>query len=108
MQKLFYAGGYIFLDDEICESLVAYAQALADVNKSDLVIVPALSDEGMQGQTRLLIGPASQLFTAPALDRGFDLSDPAEAASMKEKTARLRPAQPMLEASADYPGEDYS
>ena len=107
MQKLFYAGGHIFLDDEICDALVAYAQALADVNKSDLVIVPALSDEGMQGQTRLLIGPASQLFTAPALDRGIDLSDPAAAASMREKTARLRPAEPLMESSGNYSGEDY-
>ncbi|MFP3416463.1 hypothetical protein SB773_34060, partial [Bacillus sp. SIMBA_074] len=80
--KLYYAGGHIFLDDDVCDALVMYARALADVNKSDLVTVPALSDEGMQGRTRLLIGPASQLFATPALDRGADLSDAEAVESM--------------------------
>ena len=107
MQKLFYAGGYIFLDDDVCDALVRYAQALADVGKSDLVVVPALSDEGMRGQTRLLIGPASQLFTAPALDRGADLRDAESTRSMREKTARLQPSAPVIGRNADFTEEDF-
>ena len=107
MQKLYYAGGHIFLDDDVCEALVMYAQALADVGKSDLVTVPALSDEGMQGRTRLLIGPASQLFSAPALDRGHDLTDAAATQSMREKTARLQPSRPVFEEGAEFASESF-
>jgi hypothetical protein len=107
MQKLYYAGGYIFLDDDVCEALVMYAKALADVGKSDLVTVPALSDEGLQGRTRLLIGPASQLFSAPALDRGVDLTDAHATQSMREKTASLQPSRPVFEESADYTNDGF-
>ncbi|MDO9395601.1 MAG: hypothetical protein Q7T71_03545 [Herbiconiux sp.] len=93
MQKLFYASGFAFLGDEVCDAVMEYAQALADVGKSDLVTVPALSDEGLRGESRLLIGPASQLFTVPALDRGVELDDPVAVRSMREKAARLRPAR---------------
>ncbi|MGO4595017.1 hypothetical protein AB4Z18_14475 [Leifsonia sp. 2TAF2] len=107
MKKLYYAGGYIFLDDDVCEALVMYAKALADVGKSDLVTVPALSDEGMQGRTRLLIGPASQLFSAAALDRGVDLTDAEATRSMREKTARLQPSRPVFEETADYTNDGF-
>ena len=107
MQKLYYAGGYIFLDDDVCDALVLYAKALADVGKSDLVTVPALSDEGMQGRTRLLVGPASQLFSAPALDRGVDLTDAGATQSMHDKTARLQPSKPVFEDRTDYAPERF-
>jgi hypothetical protein len=93
VQKLYYASGYALLGDEVCDAVMKYARALADVGKSDLVTVPALSDEGLKGETRLLLGPASQIFTSPALDRGVDLDDPAAVQSMREKTARLLPAR---------------
>jgi hypothetical protein len=108
MQKLYYASGYVLLDDAVCDALVRYARALADVGKSDLVIVPALSDEGMQGRTQLLIGPASQLFTAPALDRGIDLTDSDAVRSMKDRTARLQPSQPVYDGdTSDYTDHNY-
>jgi hypothetical protein len=108
MQKLYYASGYVLLDDAVCDALVRYARALADVGKSDLVVVPALSDEGMQGRTQLLIGPASQLFTAPALDRGIDLTDPDAVRSMKDRTARLQPPQPVYDTdTSDYTDHNY-
>jgi hypothetical protein len=108
MQKLYYAGGFVMLDDDVCDALVRYARGLADVGKSDLVIVPALSDEGTQGRTCLLIGPASQLFTAPAFDRGVDLSDPEAVDDMRQKTAHLQPARPTLDGEANsFADENY-
>jgi hypothetical protein len=91
MQKLFYSSGYVLIADDVCTAVLEYAQALADVGKSDLVLVPSLSDEGVRGQTRLLLGPASQLFASPSLDRGVDLSDPGSVEEMRRKTSRLRP-----------------
>jgi len=104
MQKLFYASGYVILGDEICTAVVEYARALANVGKSDLVTVPALSDEALRGEARLLLGPASQLFSSPALDRAVDLDDPSALASMKEKTRNLQPPKPR-EGADDGPSE---
>jgi len=97
VHKLYYAGGFVLLADSICDAVLNYAKALADVGKSDLVIVPSMSDEGRRGATRLLIGPASQLFAAPALDRGVDLEDEAAVASMRQKTASLHPLRPQFD-----------
>lgn len=97
MQKLYYASGYVLLGNEVCTAVVEYAQALANAGKSDLVVVPSLSDEGLRGETRLLLGPASQLFTSPALDRGVDLDDPTAVESMCEKTRHLQPSRPTVQ-----------
>ncbi|MWV74538.1 hypothetical protein [Rathayibacter rathayi] len=105
MQKLYYASGYVLLGDQVCSAVVEYAQALANVGKSDLVVVPSLSDEGLRGETRFLVGPASQLFTSPALDRGVDLDDPEAVESMREKTRRLQPARPTMQPRDEDEGD---
>jgi hypothetical protein len=94
MRKLYYASGFVILSDSVCDAVLDYARQLALAKQSDLVTVPALSDEGAVGMTRFLIGPASALFAAPALDRGVDLDDDAAVASMREKIARLLPPTP--------------
>lgn len=96
MQKLYYASGYVLLGDAVCEALIDYARALADVGQSDVVDVPGLSDEGIPSRTRLLIGPSSQLFAAAALERDADLDDADAVASMKDKAARLRSPHPVV------------
>ncbi len=95
MMKLYYASGYVLIGDEMCNAVVEYAQALADVGRSDLVLIPAMSDDGTRGTARLLIGPASQLFAAPVKDLGVDLEDESTSAAIRRRLARLRPARPM-------------
>ena len=97
MQKLYYASGFVIIDDTVCDAVLDYAHQLALVQRSDLVTIPALSDEGARGMTTLLIGPASALFAAPALDRGVDLEDEEAVASMRQKIARLDPPSPVSE-----------
>ncbi len=111
MRKLYYASGFVLLSDTVCEAVLDYAHALAEVGKSDVVQVPALSDEGARGETTMLIGPASQLFAAPALDRAVDLEDDDIVATMRLKIARLRPPNPQVEEQdpvtdhyGDWPG----
>ncbi|QHC65319.1 hypothetical protein Q0F99_09230 [Rathayibacter oskolensis] len=103
MQKIYYASGFVLVGDAICTAVLEYARALADVGKSDLVSVPSMSDEGLRGEVRLLLGPASQIFAAPALDRGVDLEDDAAVASMRDKTARLQLSRPQA-GDQDQPG----
>ena len=97
MQKLYYASGFVILSDSVCAAILDYAHQLAQVKQSDLVTIPALSDEGTRGMTTLLIGPASALFAAPALDRGVDLEDDEAVASMRQKIASLAPPSPISE-----------
>jgi hypothetical protein len=94
MRKLYYASGFVILSDEVCDAVIEYAHQLAQAKQSDLVTVPALSDEGARGMTTLLIGPASALFAAPALDRGVDLDDDHAVASMRKKIESLLPHSP--------------
>jgi hypothetical protein len=93
MQKLYYASGFVLLSDTMCDVVMEYAKALADTQTSDLVVIPSLSDEGLRGTTRLLLGPASQIFAAPAMDRGVDLEDDEAVARMTVKIAHLQPAR---------------
>jgi hypothetical protein len=98
MRKLYYASGFVILSDTVCAAVLEYAHALAQAGQSDLIDVPAaMSDEGARGSTTLLIGPTSQLFAAPALDRGVDLEDAEVVASVRQKIAQLRPPSPQPE-----------
>lgn len=99
--KLYYSSGYMLVGDKVCSALMEYASALADVKRSDLVTVPAMSDEETRGFAKLLLGPASQLFAAPAKDRGVDLEDQETASSIQRKIDRLRPARPMYFTEAE-------
>lgn len=102
MQKLYYAGGFVLVGDKVCNALMEYASALADVKRSDLVTIPAMSDEETKGSARLLIGPASELFAAPAKDRGVDLEDDEVTTAIQRNIDRLRPARPMYYSDEDH------
>jgi hypothetical protein len=107
MRKLYYASGFVILSDSVCDAVLDYARQLAQAKQSDLVTVPALSDEGALGMTTLLIGPASALFAAPALDRGMDLEDENAVAAMREKIARLLPPSAAADQGAEEQPQSY-
>jgi predicted RecA/RadA family phage recombinase len=93
MKKLYYSSGHVLVGDTVCAAVMDYAKALGDVVKSDLIAVPSLSEDGVRGETVFLLGPASQLFAAPAVDRGVDLDDDEAVAAMRHKISRLQPAR---------------
>jgi hypothetical protein len=95
VRKLYYASGFVVLSDSVCDAVLDYAHGLAQARQSALVTVPALSDEGARGRTTLLIGPSSELFAAPALDRGVNLDDDDTVALMRSEIARLLPPRAM-------------
>lgn len=97
-------GRSVILSDSVCDAVLDYARQLA---QSDLVTVPALSDEGAQGMTTLLIGPASALFAAPALDRSMDLDDEEAVAVMREKIAHLLPPSAAADQGAEEQHQSY-
>ncbi len=100
MKKLYYVSGHVVVSDSICAAVIDYARALGETDRSDLVRIPALSDEGARGEAVLLIGPSSELFVAAALDRAADLDDDEAVNSMRLKIAALRPPAPQTEDRA--------
>ncbi|MDQ1569997.1 MAG: hypothetical protein QOF79_671 [Actinomycetota bacterium] len=95
MIKLYYAGGSIEVGDEVAESIMSYAHALADVKRSDLVTIPAIAEDGTRGVARLLIGPSSELLASPIADKGVDLNDDPLLEELRMKVAALQPSRPM-------------
>ncbi len=113
MYRLHYAGDSIVTGNEIARALLDYAQALAQAGSSTTVDVPTVNEDGSQGRSEILIGPASQLI-ADAEDSEFDeVVDDALVAYMRGEAARLRnfgSAAPRAETSSSdtSPGfEDY-
>jgi hypothetical protein len=93
--KLYFAGGFVEVADDVAEVVMDYAHALADVGKSDLVKIPVTSGTGTRGVARLLIGPSSELMASPVDDKGIDLTDPPLLEELRGKIARLQPQRPV-------------
>lgn len=101
MRKLYYTGGYVLVSDQVCKALLRYARALAVSNSSDVVTVPAISDERKLGSVHMLIGPASQLFSTPTDDLGTELEDGEVVNYMERKTRELQPHRPVWAKEMD-------
>lgn len=91
---LHYAGGSVMVADQVCKAVLRYARALAKAQEADLVVFPALSTDHTQGMAHILIGPASQILSAPMEDLGMDLDDPAMVEILEARTLRLDPNRP--------------
>jgi len=94
MRALHYAGGSVFIADEVCKAVLRYARALAKAGSSDLVVFPALSADNRRGYAHVLIGPASQLLSVPADEIGVDLTDPRMVEILEARTKNLDPNRP--------------
>ena len=94
MRKLYYASGYLLMADQTCKALLRYARALAQTGESDIVTVPTINEGGSIGFAHLLIGPASQLFSAPTGDIDVDLEDARLVEILESRTRNLDPDRP--------------
>jgi hypothetical protein len=107
MRELHHAGGSVIVSFDVCEAVLSYALALSLANKADIVTIPVLVDGG-RGDSRMLLGPSSQLFCTPAPDVDVDLDD-ADAIAEMELRGRLigptRAVSTAMTAVPDYMGE---
>ena len=91
MMTLHYSGDTVLLDDDVCESILRYARALADARSSDVVTVPMRTPEGTDSPVEFLLGPASQLYaTRAALDMAEEVH-PDVVADLDRRTRMLHP-----------------
>jgi hypothetical protein len=71
MDRIHYAGDSILTGTAIAAALLEYAAALARADASETVRIPTREEDGSEGRSTLLIGPASQL-TADSEESEFD------------------------------------
>ena len=94
MRKLFYAGGSVIISDQVCKAILRYARALAKADTADLVVMPAFTDENVLGIAHILIGPSSQLLSAPTQEIDIDLADARLVEILESRTKNLDPERP--------------
>ena len=98
MKTLHYMGETVLLADDVCHALVRYAQALADRQRSDVVTVPFVEEDGSMATAEFLLGPASQLYVTPAPEQPHR-SDNAETVDDLDHRVRSLHPNVLTEAS---------
>lgn len=94
MRHLHYSSGYVLVADRTCKALLRYARALADSGKSDIVMVPVVTEGGSTAYAHMLIGPSSQLFSTPVDNSASEPVDDEVIAEMERLTLELQPSRP--------------
>jgi hypothetical protein len=94
MRHLYYSSGHLLVGDRTCKAVLRYARALADAGKSDVVMVPVVTEGGGQVYAHLLIGPASEIFSTPVENSAIEPVDNEAIAEMESKTRALQPGRP--------------
>lgn len=103
MFHLHFTGDTVLMADEVCDSLLHYARALADTHTSDIVSLPVVTDAGEVTIAEFLLGPASQLFATRVPGMAEKGTDAAVVADLAQRTGRLRPSKA---AELDPPDAD--
>lgn len=94
MRRLHYSSGYVLVGDRTCKAVLRYARALADAQKSDIVMVPVVTEGGSNAYAHLLVGPASQLFSTPVEASASEPVDDEAIRQMEKLTLALHPGRP--------------
>ena len=91
MRTLHYTGEAVLLADDVCQALLSYAQALADTQRSDVVTVPVVAEDGSLASADFLLGPASQLYATSAVDRPHRAENPDAVNDLNRRARQLHP-----------------
>lgn len=97
MRRITYAGTSLLTGNDLAESLLDYARALAAQGSSDTVFLPARTASGSVEQVEILIGPASQLVSEPADLEGPEIVDTDAVADLRRRSAETGPRRPVSE-----------
>jgi len=91
MMTLHYTGDTVLLDDDVCDAVLRYAQALADAQSSDVVAVPMRTPDGEQDVVEFLLGPSSQLYATHAAADVREKRHPEVVDDLDRRTQLLHP-----------------
>ncbi|MFG6443893.1 hypothetical protein ACFXP7_01295 [Microbacterium sp. P06] len=111
MDRIHYSGDSILTGTKIAHALIDYAQALAQTESSDTVVLPTVREDGGAGRSEFLVGPSSQLFSDAEDSEWADPIDSDLVDELSMKAERLRQfgsATPSVQAQPLEPGEGWS
>lgn len=94
MRRLQYSSGFVLTGDRTCKAVLRYARALAEVGKSDIVMVPVVTDTGSHAYAHMLIGPASQIFSTSVENAVAEPEDADIIEDLEQRTMMLQPSRP--------------
>lgn len=94
MRELYYSSGHMLVADITASTVMAYARALADTGKADIVTVPIIQGDGSVADAHLLVGPSSQLFDVPVPGSSQEPIDSEALEAIERKTRALLPRIP--------------
>jgi hypothetical protein len=98
VRRLYYAGGNFLIDDRVCKTVMRYARALAIADKSDLIMLPVVTEEGSLGSAHLLVGPASEIYSLPVSNDSASAFDAEAVRKLEQMTAELQDVRPAWES----------
>jgi hypothetical protein len=98
MRRIVYAGGTFYTTEQIASALLDYAGALAKAGTAATIAVPGLTDDGLESDIEVLVGPASQLMNEAAPDGVKELDErPETVERLRGLTLELAPPSPTFE-----------
>jgi hypothetical protein len=92
MMTMHYTGGSVVMADDVAESLIQYARALAGTQESDVLYVPVVTEQGTLAKAEFLVGPASQLLAVPLEGVAEQGRDQDVIDDIDKRTRMLRPS----------------
>lgn len=95
MDKITYAGESFLTGSAIAHALLDYAQALAQTASSAMVPIPTVDEHGLQSQSEILLGPASQILSTSVASELTEVEDEALVVRLGHAAARLRKEGPV-------------
>ncbi|MGN6743571.1 MAG: hypothetical protein ACTHJL_09785 [Amnibacterium sp.] len=96
MQRIHLCSGTSFLTaDATAEAVLEYAWALAQYGRHDIVRVPTRREDGSDGVSSILLGPATQISTDLVATELAEPADRAFVAALTARTAHLREPMPV-------------
>lgn len=101
MKAIHYAGETVLTGDAIADALVLYAAALARRESAAAVDIPVRYPDGSVNRASVLLGPASQIVTAPEHSDGEEIVDDDLVAWLMRRTRALEDPRPQVAPVAD-------
>jgi len=96
MKRIYYAGGTFLTGSAIADAVLAYADALAHNEGSDVVAFPIRHEDGTPGEVSVLIGPSSQIASSTDPSDVPELVHDAFVAELNRRSLQIGTPRPLL------------
>ncbi|WEO79130.1 hypothetical protein BJQ94_08905 [Cryobacterium sp. SO2] len=85
MKRIYHPGGSFVTGSDLADAVMLYAEALGNRQKTDIVDIPVVAEDGGRGRAQILIGAWSQLVSVTSADGLSELIDIQTTDLLKDK-----------------------